>query len=607
MTGGRRSGGRVSVAEAVTLAAAFGVVTGLGEVGFAASRKYLRHLFVFQPPDLAWMAPVAEAVIFVALAVVWLGGASLVRRRPTQSQATGAGAAAAVFTLLLLLPPLHPAASLLLAIGVGVRVASVGLTAAPAVVTAARRLTGGVAPLLLLVGIGIHLVPAIRERRAVGALPAPPPNAPNVLLVILDTVRAWNLSLYGYSRPTTPGLARWAARGTRFETAQSTAPWTLPSHASIFTGHQAHDLSTDWYVALDDRYPTVAAVLAGRGYLTAGFTANLPYTNREVGLARGFQHYEDWPFTAGSILVSSALVRAVTTNDWIRDRIGTKELVVRKDAPRIHRDFLAWLDRRAERPFFAFLNYYDAHTPYVPPEPFRSEFAPRGAPFFSDLPRRATDEPWNPETIQGAVNAYDGAIRSLDFHLDRLLSELERRGLLENTVVVITADHGEEFAEHGLFSHGNSLYLGSLQVPLLIIGPGVAPGTVISTPVSLADLPATIGDLTGLGGSTPFPGRSLRRRWEDSTAAPEVLFAEVRHAPKLPAWYPSTRGDVVAARVGSLRFIANSDGTEELFDVATDSLEQRDLSRDPARRDQVERLRALVDSARTAGLASRKR
>jgi arylsulfatase A-like enzyme len=452
----------------------------------------------------------------------------------------------------------------------------------------------------------IHALPAYRERRAIGSLPDPPAGAPNVLLVILDTVRALSLSVHGYSRPTSPELAKVANQGVRFLHAQSPAPWTLPSHASLFTGREAHQLPTDWYVPLDDRDLTLAEGLAASGYLTAGFVANLPYTNREVGLARGFQRYEDWPLSLGQLAISSSLVRAITSNDRLRRLLGNHELVVRKRAPDINQAFLAWLDRRqgAGRPFFAFLNYYDAHTPFVPPEPFRSRFAPAGAPFHPDLPRRTEDVAWDPELIQGARNAYDGAIAYLDHHVGRLLAELERRGVLDRTLVIITSDHGEEFAEHGLFSHGNSLYLPALHVPLVIRFPGRVPaGLTVPTPVSVRDLPATVVELLELPTPPAFPGRSLVRLWKgDST--PDLIFTEVRHAPKLPAWYPSTIGDLLGVQEGMLRLIRNGDGRLEVYDLAADPEERHDLSGDPALAPRIARLAELAERARPSRAAS---
>ncbi len=141
------------------------------------------------------------------------------------------------------------------------------------------------------------------ERRAIAALPPPPRSAPNVLLIVWDTVRARNVGLYGHNRPTTPNLQRLAARGTWFRHAFSTSSWTLPSHASMFTGRWPHELSAGWKTPLDDREPTLAGRLDSLGYDTAGFVANLDYLGRESGVARGFAHYDDYPITARDVFI----------------------------------------------------------------------------------------------------------------------------------------------------------------------------------------------------------------------------------------------------------------------------------------------------------------
>jgi arylsulfatase A-like enzyme len=131
------------------------------------------------------------------------------------------------------------------------------------------------------------------ESRAIAALPAPPAGAPNVLLIVLDTVRARSLGLYGYERATSPNLDRFAKNGVVFSHAFSASPWTLPSHGAMFTGRLPHELSGGWMTPIDGTYPTLAEALSSVGYLTAGFIANTTYCPAEFGLARGFSHYED--------------------------------------------------------------------------------------------------------------------------------------------------------------------------------------------------------------------------------------------------------------------------------------------------------------------------
>ncbi len=208
----------------------------------------------------------------------------------------------------------------------------------------------------------------------------------NVIWIVLDTVRAGSLGLYGSDRGTSPRLDQLAGRGVRFERAYATAPWTAPSHASMFTGRPASDLSIGWDRPLDNTHATIAEYLASRGYDTAGFVANTTYCSYETGLDRGFAHYEDYDVSLHQLLLCSSIVQRVldfnarhpTLDRWtgLSRAFGSD----RKSADRINHDFLDWLDRgrvrgraigNENRPFFAFLNYFDAHHPYLTPESSR--------------------------------------------------------------------------------------------------------------------------------------------------------------------------------------------------------------------------------------------
>src|SRR4030095_5740987 len=157
---------------------------------------------------------------------------------------------------------------------------------------------------VLALAIGVYGWQALAEQRALAKLPPAPKGAPNVLLIVMDAVGAEHLSLYGYTRPTSPQLEKFARGGVSFERAIATAPWTLPSHASMFTGRYPHELTAGWVSALDDRYPTLAEVLQNEGSLTAGFVANTFYCDRETGLDQGFIHYEDHTVSAGQVVMS---------------------------------------------------------------------------------------------------------------------------------------------------------------------------------------------------------------------------------------------------------------------------------------------------------------
>ncbi|HEU4565395.1 MAG TPA: sulfatase, partial [Gemmatimonadaceae bacterium] len=411
---------------------------------------------------------------------------------------------------------------------------------------------------------------------------------------ILDTVRAASLSLYGYAQPTTPKLARWAARGVVFEQAMAPAPWTLPSHGTLFTGRWPHELSAGWLTPLDGRWPTLAERFAARGYRTAGFVANHFYTTHESGLERGFLRYEDFRHSLPQLVLSSAIGQTVVAMHDAASAVGSRRdipaaawhalrppperLADRKAAPVVREEFEEWLEEQpTDRPFFAFLNYFDAHKPYEAPAEFRRRITGPGE----------------------SRRAYDASIAYLDDEVSRLLGDLARSGELRNTLVVITSDHGELFGAHGLTGHGNSLYLPLLRVPLVMMMPSRVPaGVRVDTAVTLRDLAATIVDLAGLGGSPPVPGKSLARFWGGtaSDAAPSPLLSEVEKGINTPPEHPVSRGDMRSLITMPWHYIRNGDGREELYDIVSDPAERRDLSGSEDARAALLRSREAVDT-----------
>jgi arylsulfatase A-like enzyme len=585
-------------AQAIRLAVWAGLITAAGELAHAGLRKFVHHTPLFRPPDIVWMTPLMTASLFagVTLFIIlldrgrgrWLTGPIVMGTCITLGLLSG----------LWLLPRIHRAASLLLAVGVGLRLAAPAGRHLSAIDRWARRsipLLGGMAFVAALLTIGGGW---LLERRATATLGPARAGAPNVLLIILDTVRAMSLSLYDYSRPTTPALEQFASRGVLFTRAISPAPWTLPSHASVFTGREAHELSTDWFVPLDDTYPTLAEQLRGAGYLTAGFSANAWYASREMGLGRGFIHFDDYRRSPTEVALSASIVRVLreAAMGWL----GREDnLPDRKSAAEVNAAFLRWLDGRGNRPFFAFLNYYDAHAPYLPPEPFAGRFQ-SGKRLLAQVPKRETaDTPIDSAGVLAARDAYDAAIAYLDHELGRLLASLGEEHQLENTIVIITADHGEEFMEHGLAEHGNSLYLPSVHVPLVVAWPGRVPtGIRVTTPVSLRQLPATVMELAGLGSASPLPGPSLVPDWSgspDGAQAPPI-YNQVGRTTGQPDWYPVSKGDMFAVLAGGLRYIQNGDGTAELYDFDRDAAERLNLVGDSALGAARQRLTALVEA-----------
>jgi arylsulfatase A-like enzyme len=455
------------------------------------------------------------------------------------------------------------------------------------------------------------------EHRAASALPPAPSAARNVLLIVWDTVRFGNLSLHGYERRTTPNLERLASRGVRFDLAFSTSSWTLPAHASLFTGRWPYELGVDWKSPLRDDIPTLAEYLAAQGYDTAGFAANLDFCSRETGLARGFAHYEDFPldlhdvFTRYVALGNRIDVRdsACTVGALLEKFSGRSYDVVPrskehvKNAKAVERAFLDWLARReGRRPFFAFLNYNDAHTPYEVPD--------RSVPGFGLRPASSSDRltlhRWHGldkaslsyHDVRMAADIYDDCILYLDRRLGILLQELEGRGVLDNTLVIVTADHGEHLGDHLLFFHGCSLYRQLVQVPLVIVDSKAVPaGRVVALPVSLRDVPATVVDLLGLGRDAPFPGRSLTGSWGRHQRAAQPLFEPLLMETGKPLLLtnqgrePAAKGPMKSVVADGMHYIRAGDGIEELYALESDPEERINLAASPRARDILQRFR----------------
>ena len=427
-----------------------------------------------------------------------------------------------------------------------------GLAVQSARVVASRResflrLVHRTIPLLFGAMVAIVLVSfggrAWLEHQAATALPSPPADARNVLLIVWDTVRTDNLSLHGYGRKTSPNLVRLASRGVRFEHAFATAPWTLPSHSSMFTARWPHELTAGWLSPLDATHTTLAEYLGAHGYDTAGFVANLDYCSRETGLDRGFAHFEDYLIDIGDVFKRyialggrlDLLTPASVINRLVKKYFGESYDVIprskehAKNAALINRSFLKWLSwqRGRGRPFFAFLNYNDAHSPYEVPDRSIPAFGLRPVSYVDRLTLTNWDTLDKTKVsqahVQMAIDVYDDSIFYLDRQLGTLLDELSRRGVLDNTLVIVASDHGEHLGDHGLFFHGCSLYRQVVGVPLVIVEPIRVPeGRVITSPVSLRDIPATVVDLLRLKGNAPFPGRSLGRLWTSKTPAVDV-------------------------------------------------------------------------------------
>ncbi len=580
------------------IALCLGLLTGLIEAAVEGGLGYARSRFMLVSPDVVWMAPAADSTILLAVALGVTIAGRYQPRLASRRVAIFVLAFLACFSVAFMFhPELHKYAGMVLAAGLAVRTERLITAQAKGVRLWAHRGVAFMLVLIVLLTVVVHGRAWLLEHRSLARRPPAAAGAANVLLIVLDTVRAQSLSVYGYSRATTPELERWANSGVRFEQALSTAPWTLPSHASMFTGHLPDALSADWFTPLDDTYPTLAEVLSAHGYVTAGFVANLWHCGHKEGLDRGFAHYEDYRITPAQLVLSASLGRYLTDSRPLRRTLRYYQMPLgRKSAAEVNHEFLRWLSAKHPQPFFAFLNYADAHGPYLPPPPFDRQFGSQSAGEWNPWMRR---QHATAQRIQSMIDGYDGAIAYLDHQLGLLLAELDNRELLRDTLVIITADHGEEFGEHDAFDHGNTVYLPAAHVPLLIMFPGRVPaGARIREPVSLRNVAATILDLLGVNDGR-LPGTSLARMWQGrpSDSSNDLVLTEVSRNRYLPDWLPASRGDIQSLVTSGWRYIRSSDGREELYDFEHDAAEQHDLASSQTAQQTLLSCRAVLDRA----------
>jgi arylsulfatase A-like enzyme len=390
------------------------------------------------------------------------------------------------------------------------------------------------------------------------------PRPPSVVLISIDTLRADHLSLYGHKRATSPNLDRWAReRGIVFDTAVAPSPWTLPSHASLFTGLNAVRHGVNQGYPLPRTLPTISEAFRRAGYATVAVTGGI-YLSPEFAFDRGFDSFTAWR--------------------------GGEEGELRAGLERA----LAQLDRLGDRPFFLFFHTYEVHAPYWPREPYYSQFGgelPMGPTTIlpAAVPPRADDgfvvrqrverdgREATAEDVRTLRRLYDAGVAYTDAHIGRLLARLQ--ALPRPPIVIVTSDHGEALGERGLASH-NYLYDFNLRVPLVVSAPGLRARRV-SSQVRLIDVPPTLTDLAGLPPLPDIDGTSLRPLL---TGSGESIGRD--------AWsYAASTNQGIALRAdGRWSYIFNNTawpsacGHEELYDLGVDRGERNNLApAEPAR------------------------
>ncbi|MBI3661468.1 MAG: sulfatase [Acidobacteria bacterium] len=437
--------------------------------------------------------------------------------------------------------------------------------------------------IVLLALAGIEGNEWLRERRALASLPPAAPDAPNVLVIVVDTLRADHLSTYGYPRPTSPNFDRLAREGTLFERAFSTSSWTLPSHASLLTGRYPHEHGAE-RESYDGRFPSIAGVLQARGYRTAAVSANLIFFTEKRGFGEGFIRFDDFFHSVADRAVRTVYGRKL--HRWVMHKLGNQDLPARRWADSVNRAALGWIDLDPKKPFFAFLNYMDTHDPYLPPQPYRSRFSKLTNPGGRINEFEGQRSPQlTPEQLQSEIDAYDGAISYVDEQIGRLLGELDRRGLKENTIVIFTSDHGESFGEHGIFTHSTALYRQLIHVPLIVRWPGRVPaGMRIAVPVSNGGLPATLVEILGMEPAATFAGRSLVTLWKNPGTYPDWPdpLAEIAQLP-FPSMkkFPIYQGGIKSLVGREWQYIEHEKFGAELYRWENDPGQVNDVAKTP--------------------------
>lgn len=549
-----------------TLGLAFGILEGLGVFALSLIPGALNWRTANSFHAL-WITPLVYAALFALLALLIAFPWRLLRRP--------APVGPLVFLLVLLgiyllgrLPNVVAGwACAVLAFGVAARAAASSKRWGSAFMRRALPRLGAAVAALALVCVGFAWG---WETWRMHKLPPVSGSPPNVLLLVIDTQRADHLSAYGYERPTSPNLEAIAAEGVLFEAAYSHSSWTLPSHVTLFTGVPQHvhraGVMRQPYMAGGHR--TLAEVLARAGYATAGFVANTYWTGRQTGLARGFIHYEDFYGRPADVFLRTTLGR-VLTYEVVPKVIPVIDMPGRKRADELNGDLLDWLDGLGERPFFAFVNYFDVHKPYFPPPEARGRFGwtPPRATGEIDIGAITGDEATKADP-RNEIAGYDESIIAVDAAIGRLHSELDQRGLLDRTLVVITSDHGEAFGENGIVSHGQGLWQSQVRVPLILRYPPAVPaGLRVAAAVGNEGLAATITDLLGIDHA--FPGSSLAGAWQDPAWNPGPVIVEEGHR-----WrgteVPVARGWVAGIADERFHLVMEQSGAFEVYDLVAD-------------------------------------
>lgn len=400
----------------------------------------------------------------------------------------------------------------------------------------------------------------------VGPIPAKAnPNVPDIILISIDSVRPDHLGCYGYGRATSPTIDLLASQGVRCENAISTTSWTLPAHAALFTGlyDSAHGL-VDNGQRLAEAHVTLAEILGQAGYQTAGFFGG-PYLHPVFGVAQGFGTYE------------SCMTKLPDNADERLVRLESRNPVSASHAditgPRTLKKVKTWLAQADERPMFVFLHFWDPHYDYIPPKKYIEMFDPdyQGQVNVENfMSNRAINPYMAQRDLQHVVALYDGEIRFTDDILGEILTELDRAGRGQQALIVLTADHGEEFFEHGGKGHQRTLFDEVVRIPLIFRWTGDLPqGATVTDQVRLIDVMPTILALAGVRLDTKVQGRDISR----------LLRGDIQPAQSAICELLVNQGQTRALRTNRMKVVKDWRSSKwAYFDLEQDPREQRAIA-----------------------------
>jgi arylsulfatase A-like enzyme len=390
---------------------------------------------------------------------------------------------------------------------------------------------------------------------------------PNVILISIDTLRADHLGCYGDARGTSPNIDRLASAGVLFENGFSPTAWTLPGHASMFTGltprrHGATRVKT----AIREDVPLLAEILAQGGYATAA-VVNAPFMQAKFGFDRGFDAFTYVP---------------------------------KLEVAHHQQAVLNTLRRGGERPFFYFFHYMSVHDPYAPEEPFNRFVGSYELPIGvtgEGLLRlwRALDageRSLNADEIRFLNDLYTGGVLSVDSRIGEILEELERLQLDGETIVIFTSDHGEEFMEHGSIVHTKTLYDEVLRVPLILRGPGIPRGARVRSMAALIDIVPTVLGLLDIAPPPGLDGVDLAAYWKDDTNPERLLEIQTN-------WIDGARGKRGIRTPTRKLIVSLETGAKEYYDLERDPAETDNLYPHPGATELGQELEARLEA--TAG------